>query len=105
MSEKKYSQARAMFAIMRASFRGTLRNPSAIIFTIIFPLVFIVVFGFIRPGNISIDVGVRQDCDTTGVIFQSLESIPGVHLLTGKTTSELEKQLFKGRIDAILYVT
>ena len=105
MLEKKYSQARATFAIIRASFRGTLRNPSAIIFTIVFPLVFIVVFGFIRPGNISLDVGVYPECDTTGIIFKSLKNIPGVHLLTGKPTAELEKQLFKGRLDAILNIT
>lgn len=105
MSEKKYSQARAMFAITRASFRATLRSPSAVIFTLVFPLVFIVVFGFIRPGNISIDVGVRPDCDTTGIVYQSLKNIPGFHLQTGKTTAELEKQLFKGRLDAILHIT
>ncbi len=105
MTEKKYSQLRAMFAITRASFRATLRSPSAVIFTLVFPLVFIVVFGFIRPGNISLDVGVRPECDTAGIIFQSLKNIPGVRLQTGKTTEDLEKLLFKGRIDAILYIT
>src|SRR4030095_10796008 len=105
MLEKKYSQRRAMFAITRASFRATLRSPSAVIFTLVFPLVFIVVFGFIRPGNISIDAGVQPGCDTTGIIYQSLKNIPGVRLQTGKSSAELEKLLFKGRIDAILYIT
>jgi len=104
MTEKKYSQAKAMFAITRASFRASLRSPSAVIFTLVFPLVFIVVFGFIRPGNIKLDVGVLPECDTTGIIFQSLKNISGVRLLTGKTTGELKKQLFKGRIDAILHI-
>lgn len=94
-----------MFAITRASFRATLRSPSAVIFTLVFPMVFIVVFGFIRPGNISLDVGVRSDCDTTGIIYQALKNIPGVHMQTGKTTADMEKQLFKGRLDAILYIT
>ncbi len=105
MTEKKYSQLRAMFAITRASFRATMRSPSAVIFTMVFPLVFIVVFGFIKPGNINLDVGVRPECDTTGIIFQSLKNVPGVRLITGKTTEEMEKQLFKGRMDAILYIT
>jgi ABC-2 type transport system permease protein len=105
MTEKKYSQARAMFAITRASFRATLRSPSAVIFTLVFPLVFIVVFGFIRPGNISLDVGVHPECDTSGIIFQSLKNIPGVRLQTDKTAAELEKQLFKGRLDAILNIS
>ncbi len=43
----KYSQLRAMFAITRASFRSITRSPSAIVFTLLFPLIFIIVFGFI----------------------------------------------------------
>lgn len=105
MSEKKYSQVRAMLAITRASFRATLRSPSAVIFTLVFPLVFIVVFGFIRPGNLSIDVGIKPGCDTTGFIVPALKDIPGVRLQTEKTYEELEKQLFKGRLDAILYIS
>lgn len=104
MQEKKYSQLKAMLAITRASLRGTLRSPSAIIFTLIFPLVFITVFGFIRPGNIKLDVGVKPDCDTTGIIFQSLKNIPNIVLLTGRTEEEMEKLMLKGRLDAMLSI-
>ena len=104
MPEKKYSQFSAMLAVTRASLRGTLRSPSAVIFTLIFPLIFITVFGFIRPGNIKLDVGVKQNCDTTGIIFQSLKNIPNIILLSGKTEDEMEKLMLKGRLDAILNI-
>ena len=104
MPEKKYSQFRAMLAITRASFRGSLRSPSAIIFTIVFPLVFIAVFGFIRPGNIKIDVGVKQGCDTTGIIFQSLKNIPGLILHTDDPDESIKRQMLKGRMDAMLNI-
>ena len=97
MNEKKYSQFKAMIAITQASLRGTLRSPSAVIFTFVFPLIFILVFGFIRPGNIKLDVGVQENCDTTGIIFQSLKNIPNIVLLTGKTEEELEKLMLKGK--------
>ena len=42
-----YSQAKAMLAITRGSLRATFRSPSAVIFSIAFPLIFILVFGFI----------------------------------------------------------
>ena len=104
MQEKKYSQLKAMFAITRASLRGTLRSPSAIIFTLLFPLIFIVVFGLIRPGNIKLDVGVKPACDTSGIIFQSLKNIPNIVLLTGRTEEEMEKLMLKGRLDAMLNI-
>lgn len=104
MQEKKYSQRKAMLAITRASLRGTLRSPSAIIFTLLFPLIFIVVFGFIRPGNIKLDVGVKQESDTSGIIFQSLKNIPNIVLYTGKTEAEMEKLMLKGRLDAMLNI-
>lgn len=42
-----YSQLRAMKAIAAASMRSILRSPSAVVFTLVFPLLFILVFGFI----------------------------------------------------------
>jgi len=104
MTEKKYNQFKAMLAITRASLRGTLRSPSAIIFTLIFPLVFIVVFGFIRPGNIKLDIGVKQGCDTTGIVFQSLKNIANIVLHTGTLDAEIEKQMLKGKLDAMLSI-
>jgi ABC-2 type transport system permease protein len=51
-----YSQTRAMMAIAKASFRSITRSPSAVVFTLVFPLIFITVFGFIKGGNVSLDV-------------------------------------------------
>ena len=42
-----YSQLKAMLAITKASLRSTFRSPSAVIFSIAFPLIFILVFGII----------------------------------------------------------
>ena len=49
-----YSQFRAMLAISRASLSAILRSPSAVIFSLGFPLVFILVFGFIGGGGTSV---------------------------------------------------
>ncbi len=62
MQEKKnYSQLKAMKAIAVASFRSIIRNPSAVVFSIAFPLVFIVAFGFINGNSIKMEVGI-EDC-------------------------------------------
>lgn len=48
---RPYSQITAMFSITKASFRSILRSPSAVVFSIAFPLIFILVFGFISVGG------------------------------------------------------
>ena len=45
----RYNQLRAMFAITRASLKAIMRSPSAVIFSFVFPFIFILVFGFV--GN------------------------------------------------------
>ena len=46
-----YNQLKAMLAITKASLHAILRSPSAVIFSFAFPLIFILVFGFIGGGN------------------------------------------------------
>ena len=99
---KKYSQIRAMKAIAIASFRSIIRNPSAVIFSIAFPLVFIVAFGFINGNSIKMEVGIDPGSDTTGTIYHSFISSPGIALKQNLSTVELNERLNRGRVDAIL---
>ncbi|MBK6840149.1 MAG: ABC transporter permease [Bacteroidetes bacterium] len=101
---KQYSQWKAMLAITQASLRSITRSPSAVIFSLGFPLVFIVVFGFISGNRIRLEVGVDERCDTTTTLYQSILKIPNVELITDKSEAELKQQLIKGRVDAILYI-
>lgn len=101
---REYSQWKAMMAITVASLRSITRSPSAVIFSLGFPLVFIVVFGFISGNRIQLGIGVDSRCDTTSTIFQSIRSASNVELVTNKQNDELKEQLIKGRIDAILYI-
>lgn len=102
--EKKYSQLRAMFAITRASLRSTTRSPSAVVFTLAFPLIFIVVFGFIGGGVFTIDVAVKKDCDKNNPVYQALLRVPIIKLDTSISESDMKTDLEKGRIDASLSV-
>src|SRR5438876_12425738 len=99
MSENKYSQWQAMFAITSASLRSITRSPSAVVFTLAFPLIFIVVFGFIGGGAFSVDVAVKNGSDKDNPIYQALKNISVVHLDTALSEEELKSSLEKGRID------
>ncbi len=99
---KKYSQFRAMFAITRASFRSILRSPSAVVFTLAFPLVFIVAFGFIKGGPIKLDVGLDPGSDTSGMVFRVFRNVPNINLEKPISSEEINIKLDRGRIDAIV---
>jgi ABC-2 type transport system permease protein len=101
---KPYSNTKATLAIARASFRSILRSPSAVVFTLAFPLIFIIVFANIGGGGMSIDVGVAKGSDTSAnnPVYMALKKNKIMHLINDQTADEMSKNLAKGNIDAIL---
>jgi ABC-2 type transport system permease protein len=100
--QKPYSQTRAMLAITRVSLLSIFRNPSTVVFSLAFPLFFIVVFGFIGNGNPSVKVGLVPGSDTTNQIYKMLCSRPEVKLVTSESSDQLKDELEKGKLDGIL---
>ncbi len=100
--QKKYSQLTAMLAISKASLRAIFRSPSAVVFSIAFPLIFILVFGFIGSGGrISVSVAVAKNSDTLNPIYLAMKSISGIKLIR-KEGEALKADLEKGRITALI---
>lgn len=102
---KPYSNLTATLAIAKASFRSIVRSPSSVVFTLLFPLIFILAFGFISGGGvISVDVGVAKTNDTLNPVYQALKKVKVIKLINNKTEREMEDELKKGTIDAILNI-
>ncbi len=100
---KEYSNLNATLAIAKASFRSIVRSPSSVVFTLLFPLIFILVFGFISGGGvISVDVGVAKTNDTINPVYQALKTVSVVRLIHNQTPEEMEANLKKGSIDVIM---
>lgn len=99
---KKYSNFRATMAIAVASFRSITRSPSAVIFSLAFPLVFIIVFANIGGSPVRVDVGVAKTCDTTGPVYKVLQKTGIMHFITNQSTADMERNLAKGDMDAII---
>lgn len=102
MINKPYSNTRATLAIAKASFRSILRSPSAVVFSLVFPLIFIVVFANIGGSGVTVDVGLAKTCDTTNPIYKVLQKNQIMNLIKNQSTEEMNKNLSKGSIDAIL---
>jgi len=105
MNGVKYNQVRAMLAVTKASLRGIFRSPSAVVFSLGFPLVFILVFGFIGDSVVSVRVGVDKNADTSSIIYKGLANTKSIKLVTDKTAEEMEEDLKKGRITAVINIT
>ena len=102
----KYSQIRAMLAITKGSLKAILRSPSAVVFSIAFPLIFILVFGFIGGGNgkTSVKIALDQGSDTSSPIYTALSQINSIKIVKGEDAFLLQ-ELEKGRITAKVLIT
>lgn len=93
-----------MLAITRASLRAVFRSPSAVVFGFFFPLVFILVFGFIGSGSrVNLRVAFDKNTDTTNTLYQIIKNISGI-IVSEKTEHEVKEDLEKGRITAIVNI-
>lgn len=101
----KYNQWKALLAMAKASLKAILRSPSAVIFSLGFPLVFILVFGFIGDTGVSIKVGIDKGTDTSSYVYQALKNVKSLKLITDQTAEEMQDELKKGHITAILSIT
>jgi ABC-2 type transport system permease protein len=76
--KKQYSQLRAMLAVTKASLRAIFRSPSTVVFSLGFPIIFILVFGSIGDSGFSMAVGLSPKSDTTNPIYYGLKNMKGI---------------------------
>ncbi len=102
--EKNYSQWRAMMSLTKGALIAILRSPSAVLFSIAFPLIFILVFGFIGGGGgkTVYKIVLAKGADTLNPIIDSLKHFANVKFISGKTDNEIQSDLEKGRITGII---
>lgn len=101
---QSYSQFKAFAAVTKAALRSIAKSPSSVVFTIAFPLVFILVFGFLGSGgNYSIKVGFAPGTDTLNPVYMGLKHASIVKITTGDE-KQLQEQLQKGNISALIHI-
>jgi len=100
----KYNQVKAMWAITRASLKAILRSPSTVVFSLAFPLIFILVFGFIGgSGKVSFKMSIDKNSDTLNPIALAIKNVPGINIVH-ESDEDVKEDLEKGRITAILNI-
>jgi len=103
---KQYSQLKAMLAITRASLRAIFRSPSSVIFGFAFPLIFILVFGFIGDtgGRKSYKVALDSNTDTTNELYKTLKNTPGLTIIRYQDKDLLADDMQRGKLAGIINI-
>ncbi len=101
-----YSNFRAARALTRASLQAILRSPSAVVFGLAFPLIFILVFGMLSGsgGGFSTKLSLAPGADTANPIYASLKEVEGITWKTYPDTAGQNKDLRDGKIAAIVSI-
>lgn len=100
-----YSNMQAMRALIKASLQAMFKSPSAIVFTIAFPLSMIIVFGFLRSGSSgSIRVAPEPGSDTTSPAYLALRSTDAIKWVATTDTGGVKKLLQQGDVAATMYI-
>lgn len=101
---KPYNHTTATLALAKASFRSIMRSPSAVVFTLAFPLIFILVFGFLGGGGVKVDLAVAPGSDVQNPVMQALENTAVIRLIKDKNNDEIQNELEKGHYAGVINI-
>jgi ABC-2 type transport system permease protein len=100
------NQLRAALTLSKYSLLATLRSPTSVVFSLLFPIIFIVVFGSMIGDQAPImKLAVTPGCDTVNFVFKAIEAIPSIILKRDIPPAQQQDALQKGRITALLTIT
>jgi ABC-2 type transport system permease protein len=98
-----YSQWTAIKVLAKASFKALLRSPSAMGFSIAFPLIFILLFGFMGSGPSTVTIAVSKQSDTTNILYSIIKTkLKNLKIVKDSTVTYYNSLLEKGTITAII---
>jgi ABC-2 type transport system permease protein len=98
-------QLRATLTLSKYSLIATLRSPTSVVFSLLFPVFFIIVFGsLVGDQGGPIKVAVAPGCDTLGPVYKAIRQIPSVELDTRLTPAQIAEAMQKGTITAVLNI-
>lgn len=100
-----YSQGKALWAITKASFKAIFSQPSSLFFSLLFPIVFILIFGAFsdKPAD-PFKIAIAPGSDTASVFYDSLIANPLVKVVRYADTASMYGEMRKGKLSAVLNI-
>jgi len=105
MPPQSYNQLRAAFALAKASLIAMMRSPTSVVFSLLFPIIFIVVFGsMVNNKIVQLKIVLAPGCDTANAIYKAISGTGNITIDTTLNMNDAETALQKGRLTAILAI-
>lgn len=100
---RSYSQFSGALALAKASLVAMLRSPTSVVFSLLFPVIFIVVFGsMVNNTIVQLKIVLAPGCDTSNPVYKSLTKISNITIDTSLNMHDAIEALQKGRLTAIV---
>jgi ABC-2 type transport system permease protein len=99
---KKPRQFVAFLAMTKASVLMSLRNPTSLFFNFLFPFIFITIFGLLNWENAKFDLVVKPNSMKTGIVYEALQKVDALNLVTDKSEADIQDGLKKGQVAVAL---
>ena len=99
----QYNQWKAMLAISKASLTSIFRSPSAVIFSFLFPIIFILVFGFLSSSSPVIKIVFDPASSNNNDLYMSIIEKKNLKIIVATREKALD-ELSKGHITAIVKI-
>jgi len=94
-----------VLTLSKFSLLATLRSPTSVVFSLLFPIIFIVVFGsMIGDQSPVMKLAVAPGCDTVNPMFKAIETYRAITLKRGMSATEQSDALTKGQLTAVLTI-
>lgn len=101
-----YSNGVALRALVRASLQSILKSPSAIVFSIAFPLIFILVFGFLGGSRSrSIPVALAPGADSLHPLMLTLKHAPALRWEPAPDSAAADRLLRENEVVALISIS
>src|ERR1700735_3557119 len=98
-------QLKAALTLSKYSLIAMLRSPTSVVFSLLFPVFFIIVFGsLVGDKGGPIKVAVAPGCDTANRIYRAIRQQPSVVLETGLTPAQILDATDKGTVVGVLSI-
>ncbi|HVU95987.1 MAG TPA: ABC transporter permease [Puia sp.] len=98
-------QLKATLVLSKYSLLATLRSPTSVVFSIAFPIFFIIIFGsLVGDKGGPIKVAVSPGCDTANPVYKTVEGLAVIRLVKGLTAAEIAAEMRQGTIGTELNI-
>ena len=96
----------ATIGLTKYALKAAMRNRTGLYFSLVFPLVFLSIFGAIGNGTTSTNIGISPDISRNSALYTSLKSLADskdspIKLVEGNK-ADLETKLTQSKVDAVL---